>query len=158
MHCADPEEDQADAMDEKQNGRKAAPEVASAPLEEEEEPASFPQYSADAEADKDALDRSSGQLATETAEYLPQQVLEQAAAAQQHPAPWPMPPRLAAETAGKAPEETASDQPNRRPPSNLVTSWGPSAPGKKIMAHAAPRPPSFLGATGEFDAFVGTRF
>lgn len=155
LHGTGADQEQADAMDEEQDGQEATPEVASAPLEEEDEPACLP-HSAAAAADGNGQDRSSAQLAIELSEHLPLRIPEQAAAAQQGPLPWPMPPTLTAETATEAPQEAAADQPNRRPPSNLVTSWGPSAPGRKIMAHTAPRPPSFLGATGELDALVAT--
>lgn len=148
LHCAGPEQEQADATDEERDGQDATPEMASAPPTEETEAACMPECSTAEGADRNGQERSSAQLAAKTSEHLSQQQPEQAAAAQQCPQPWPLLPMRVTDTAGKLP--VASDQP-KRPPSNLVTSWGPSAPGKRILAHTAPRPP---GTTGALDILV----
>lgn len=114
--------------------------------------------------------------ADEEASPLMQQLSAKDAAAQTGPQPWPLPPRVAAAQSAAqategapeeaAPEQTAPEQAlpkmaaeaapkedapaqakPKLPPSNLVTSWGPSAPARRIMAHTAPGPHSMLASS-----------
>lgn len=169
-----PEEpEEAEASGPEDAGRETPPQLKSTPpaqaAETEGDAGSSPSSPALAEHEQE------GQLtatpADEEASPLMQQFSAKDAAAQTGPQPWPLPPRVvAAQSAARAseatPEEAAPEQAlpklaaeaapkedalaqakPRLPPSNLVTSWGPSAPARRIMAHTAPGPHSMLASS-----------
>ncbi|EIE18680.1 hypothetical protein COCSUDRAFT_45164 [Coccomyxa subellipsoidea C-169] len=148
--------DEAEPMHEGGEDEDAAAQLASTPpaqaVEAEDEsvpsPGSPPAVAVDDQ--EEAL--SPAQPADDSTDSLLQQVPSEATAAQTGPQPWPMPPLLAA-AAQSAAEVAANEAKPRLPPSNLVTSWGPSAPARRIMAHTAPGPPSILaGDAGDKEA------
>ncbi len=65
------------------------------------------------------------------------------------------PKQAGGETTGAPKQDAPAQAKPRLPPSNLVTSWGPSAPARRIMAHTAPGPPSILaGDAGEYSSHI----
>ena len=68
------------------------------------------------------------------------------------------PKQAGRETMGAPKRDAPAQAKPRLPPSNLVTSWGPSAPARRIMAHTAPGPPSILaGDAGEYSSHIYQR-